>query len=143
MEMGYTHASGPQLFDKLASELADGAIEISSASAKRLYNAFQKGFRDDEMASKLEPLHLLQTLNTCNERAAANELIVSRVTLDESTGRCPRTGAQLRLINLDADQKRQLQDGLMYLAETSYEERHRQKNTIAVDAIKQFGEWLE
>jgi hypothetical protein len=88
-------------------------------------------------------MHLLESLKICNEPAASDEMVISRVTLDESTGRCPRTGAQLRLINLDAVQKRQLQDGLVHLSATSYEERHQKKNSKAEDEIRRFGELLE
>jgi hypothetical protein len=142
-ELGYSHASGPLLLNQLASELADNTIEISAASAKRLYSAFQKGYRDSEMAQDLKPLHVLEPLKTNNDRAATNELIVSRVTLDETTGQCPRSGVQLRLINLDDGQKQQLQEGLVYLASTSYEERHLRKNDKAKDSLDRFTRWLD
>jgi hypothetical protein len=142
-ELGYFHASGPLLLNQLASELADNTVEISSASAKRLYNAFQKGYRDSEMAQNLKPLHVLEPLKTNNDHAATNELIVSRVTLDETTGKCPRSGVQLRLINLDDGRKKQLQEGLVYLASTSYEERHQRKNDLAKDSLERFTTWLD
>jgi hypothetical protein len=138
-ELGYTEGSGPILFDRLASELAENAVEISPASAKRLYNALQSGFQDHNLKS----LHLLESLKTCDDPADSHEMVASRVTLDETTGRCPRTGAQLRLINLDAEQKKQLQDGLMYLSATGYEERHPEKKSKGEDELKRFGEWLE
>jgi hypothetical protein len=143
-ELGYSHASGPLLLNLLASELADNAVEISSASAKRLYNAFQKGYRDSEMASQdLKPLHVLEPLKTNNDRAATNELIVSRVTLDETTGKCPRSGVQLRLINLDDGHKKQLQEGLFHLASTSYEERQNRKSDLAKSSLERFTTWLD
>lgn len=139
-ELGYSEGSGPILFDQLASELAENSVEISAASAKRLYNAFQRGFED---SSNIQPLHLLESIQTCNEPVKSDELVVSRVALDESNGRCPRTGTQLRLIGLDATQKKQLQDGLIHLSTTSYEERARKKNSKAEVELRRFSEWLE
>ena len=142
-EMGYSAGSGPMLFDALASELAEITVEITSASAKRLYNAFQAGFQGNAISDNLNPLHLLESLKICNDPASLDELVVNRIALDEKSGRCPRTGVQLRLINLDAEQKKKLQTGLSYLSATTYEERHRKKNSIAEDALKSFGKWLE
>jgi hypothetical protein len=139
-ELGYTVASGPILFDLLASELAENSVEISSASTKRLYNAFRLGFKD---SSDIKALHLLESLKTFNDPAKLDELVVSRVTLDQTNGLCPRTGTQLRLIGLDTAQKKQLQDGLIHLSMTSYEERARKNNKKAETDLRNFGEWLE
>ena len=133
----------PKLFDKLLDELSGDAVEITSASAKRLYNAFQKGFQGSEGIVELKPLHILEPLKPQNQRAERTELIVSRVTLEEATGRCPRSGAQLRLIDLESSQKQKLREGLMSLASTSYEKRSQEKNDKATKALKMFGEWLE
>jgi hypothetical protein len=143
---GYTYTSGPLLFDQLASELAAADVEISSASARRLYSAFQRGHRANESvdSSGLDPLYVLEPLKTCNTPARPHEFIASRVTIDHSTGRCPRSGARLRLIDLDSDQKKQLQEGLIALATTNFLEfRKHSKSDKAADSIKQFGEWLE
>ena len=142
-ELGYAEEAGPGLFDLLAEELAGNTIEITSASAKRLYNAFQRGYRDHEASRNLKSLHLLEPLKTCNDPADPEELVVSRVSVDEKSGICPRTGVQLRLINLDKEQKEKLQSGLVHLSATTYEERHKEKNSKAEDSIRRFGEWLE
>lgn len=137
--LGYCHSSGPKLFDELCEELADDAVEISAAAAKRLYNAIVKGFDDDH---GLEKLHLLQSFHACSRRADATELVASRVSLDETTGECPRTGVRLRLINLDDKQKERLKDGLHYLARTAYEERSGKPGLKAEENLKDFGAWL-
>ena len=143
-EVGYADASGPLLFDRLASELSEDEVEISSGLAKRLYNAFQKGFSDGKgKAGDLQPLHILEPLKPFNDPARSNELIVSRVTLDENTGSCPRSGAQLRLINLNSGQKKQLQDGLMYLASTSYDKKHAKRKHMATTSLQKFQDMLE
>jgi hypothetical protein len=141
--LGYEEASGPALFDSLASELADNSLEITSASAKRLYNAFQRGFQSFDTGTTLKPMHLLESLKINNEPAPPNELIVSRVSIDRSTGRCPRSETKLRLINLDTTQKEKFQNGLLYLCSLMHEERH-QKKTIDVDKeFEKFQSWLE
>eukprot|EP00980_Cylindrotheca_fusiformis_P001717 scaffold388_cov114-Cylindrotheca_fusiformis.AAC.26 len=139
-DLGYTPESGPDLFDLLVSELAENSVEISAASAKRLYTAFQRGFED---VSQMQRLHLLESIQVCNDPADANELVVSRVSLDEQNGRCPRTGTQLRLIGLDTAQKKQLQDGLIHLSTVSHDEKASKKNTKAEMELRRFGEWLD
>lgn len=142
-QLGYSVDCGPILFDLLASELAETAVEISSASAKRLYNAFRDGYQGQHTSSNLKPLHFLEPIKPCNDSSSCDELVISRVMLDEKNGLCPRTGAQLRLIDLDAEQKKQLQDGLVYLAGTAYEERFGGKNSKAKKELRQFGATLE
>jgi len=140
-DLPYSKKCGPNLFNDLASELADICVEISSASAKRLYNAFQRGNDPNE---NLKQLHLLESLKTNNDLAKSDELIVSRVRIDQSTGRCPRSGAQLRLINLDPIQKIRFQDALLNLVSSSYRERHRNSSKPEVaDKLRKFGEWLQ
>ena len=65
-ELPYPVKCGPELFNALASELADNSVEISSASAKRLYNAFQRG---NDPNKNLKQLHLLESLKTKNDVA--------------------------------------------------------------------------
>ena len=140
----YSTKSGPELFNILVSELAEHSIEITSASAKRLYNAFQRGFQYDAIGKNLKQLHLLESLRVNNEPAKEGELIVSRVQVDKATGKCPRSGSQLRLINLDAVQKKQFQEGLLYLVSSSYQERHRNASRKDVaENLQKFGEWLQ
>ena len=132
------------MLDILVTELAEHSIEISSASAKRLYNAFQRGFRGDNPKMNLKQLHLLESIRTNNDLAETDEIIVSRVEIDESTGICPRSGVQLRLINLDPNQKIRFQEALLQLVSTSYKERHRQAKSINVsEKLHRFGRWLQ
>ncbi|KAG7360143.1 protein-only RNase P [Nitzschia inconspicua] len=143
-DLGCHHASGPALFDALASELALNSIEISSASAKLLYNSFQRGFEGSDNASNLKPMNMFESFQTLLDPAEPNELIVSRVRIDESSGTCSRSGSKLRLIGLDDDQKRQFKDGLLHLVASSYEERHKKKDggQVATE-LRLFGEWLQ
>ena len=143
-KLPYSVRCGPELFNILASELAEHSIEITSASAKRLYNAFQRGFQGDDPSKNLKQLHLLESLRTNNDLAKPDEMIASRVRINESTGKCPRSGAQLRLINLDSTQKKRFQEALLYLVSSSYQERHRNATKADVaDKLGKFGEWLQ
>jgi hypothetical protein len=128
----------------MVSELAEHSVDITSASARLLYNAFQRGFQGNDANTNLKQLHLLETLKTDNNLAKPDELIVSRVRLDESTGKCPRSGAQLRLINLDQTQKKRFQESLLYLVSSSYQERHQNatETDVAVK-LERFGKWLQ
>jgi len=138
-DLGYEYASGPKLFDRLSEELSNDAVEISAAAAKRLYNALSKGFEGHNM----KPLHFLQSLEVRNDPADISELIASRVSLDASTGECPRTGVRLRLINLDDEQKERLKQGLHYLAASAYEERSgKDAGAKAEENLRSFGDWL-
>lgn len=132
------------MFNLLASELADHSIEITSAAAKRLYNAFQRGFQGDDPKMNLKQLHLLESLRINNDPAEPDELIASRVRIDATTGKCARSGAQLRLINLDPAQKEKFREGLLYLVSSSYQERHLVGRRVDVAAkMKKFGDWLQ
>ena len=122
--------------------MSNVAVEIPSASAKRLYNAFQSGFEGMGEPYNLEQLHLLQSLTPCNDKAAPDELVASRVSLDESTGKCPRTDACLRLINLNSEQKQQLRDGLLYLSSTLNKQRDKNNNSYAENELRRFEKWL-
>lgn len=143
-ELGYDDESGPKFFDRLAFELAENTVEITSASAKRIYNAFQIGFGKEDPSKNLKPLSLLENLGVDNNSCAPDELVINRVKIDGSTGKCPKTGAYLRLINLDAGQKQRYRDGLLFLTAARYKERKLTKaNNIAEDNLRSFGEWLE
>lgn len=143
-ELLYPAKHGTELLNILMLELADHSIEITSASAKRLYNAFERGFQGDNPKLNLKQLQLMESLPTNNELAEPDELIVSRVQLDESTGKCPRSGEQLRLINLDSKQKKNFQEALLCLISSSYQERHpNATKTDVAYRLNRFGEWLQ
>jgi hypothetical protein len=141
--LGFSVDCGPALFDSIASDLASISVEIPSASAKRLYNALQKGFQGCGPGFELEYLNVFQALSPYNEIAAPRELVANRVVLDRTTGKCPRTGVHLRLINLNAEQKQQLKSGLHYLAKNAYGERGKKESFRAEQQLLQFGSWLK
>ena len=116
--LGYTHSHGPGLFDELATEMANDILEISSSSARRLYNALAIGFSEqtDGVVSNLKEVHPLMSMPLSKQVANSNVVVASRVYLDRSTGLCKVTNAQQRLIILEPDQRVQLHDDLLNLS---------------------------
>ena len=58
-DIGYTHESGAGLFDEMVSEMSEDVLEISAASARRLYNSLAEGLKDELFTNKVEPIHSL------------------------------------------------------------------------------------
>jgi hypothetical protein len=111
--LGYYSASGPGLLDELVAEMKKDIIEISSATARRLYNAFAEGFPD----SGLERLTSLAPLQMNDETIGQDEdILADMVPIDPFTGKCSRTGVTLRLEQLSEIQAASLKDGVMQLA---------------------------
>jgi len=142
-ELGYNHSSGPLLFDELMMEMSEDVLEITSASARRLYNAFATGFQEH---SNLQPIHSLGGLATENIEARPDELIASRVTVGETTATCPRSGVKLNLIKLEDHQRTQLQNSLLQLSTNSFEEfaqNNRIDTDYAAQQLNKFADWLD
>ena len=146
-ELGYNHAAGPALFDELMQEMADEVLEISSASARRLYNAIVEGFQEeDDYNTNLKPIHSLGGLIVDNTKAKSDELIASRVAVGETTGNCHRSGVKLKLINLEKPERKQLHSSLIELSKTRFEEFSRGNHSNADYAEKHlntFADWLK
>jgi hypothetical protein len=129
------------------SEMAKDVIEIPLATARRLQNAFAEGFTD----SKFEKTTSLSTLKLVNEPAAANELIVNPVSIDNKTGLCSRSGAQLRLIRLEEDDKEQLLQAVLSLSRAAQMKfvdaisipKENVNTARADDELMAFHKWLD
>lgn len=149
--LGYKNNRGPELFDELAGEMAEDVLEISAASARRLYNALATGLEGENFTNEVKPINTLAGVSTNNEEAAESDLILSRVSVDKKTALCPRSGVKLRLIKLERDQQHQLHKGLMDLSENQYEEFARnhgrkitaQDKSYAANMLCEFSSWLE
>jgi hypothetical protein len=135
IEAGYSVGCGPKLLDELAAQMADDSLDITSASARRLHNAFIAAHtRNNEEAigttSNLREIPSLAAMPVNNMAALDEELVVSRVTIDSKTGICPRTQVKLRLIMLKKQERRQFLEKLMQLAEAQYQV-HKEKNKVS------------
>lgn len=143
-------ASGPKLFDEIVTHMMDDLVEISEESAIMLAKDFQVGFGTaGEHVSSCE-------VPQCSEISDGNErnegsLFVGRVAIVASTAKCPCTGAKLRLLTLDEDQRQQLNKTLLEMAATQQQEfgAHKKKESKhkssqqAEKELRKFGEWLE
>ena len=147
--LGYTHSHGPGLFDELATEMANDILEISSSSARRLYNALAIGFNEqtDGVVSNLKEVHPLMSMPLSKQVANSNVVVASRVYLDRSTGLCKVTNAQQRLIILEPDQRVQLHDDLLNLSTEQFAKfaGKRQDDSVnrARDELQKFSDWLD
>lgn len=131
-QLGYSNVSGPGLFDELACEMSLYAGTVSSASAKRLQKAFQRGFGSPGESEHEFDVAALALLNPLSERVSDNALVADRVSIDPETGYCLATNAFLRLLELESHQKRRMKKGLLKLV-------GRGKHT---EAMKSFWHWL-
>lgn len=116
--------------DHLVSDMGRYVDSISSASAKRLQKAFQRGFNqicDEGGLSILAPLKPLEDV------ASPTGLVADRVRIDASSGYCNATTTQLRLIGLERNQKEQMKQGILNLQ--GGKERHQ-------NALQSFWDWL-
>ena len=127
LELGFDPPSGPALLDQLVSALAEDFLEITPALAKRLHTAMIKAFKNTEIGRNLEELHPLAPLQQDNETGRPGDVLASRVEIDTNTGICPKSGARLRLITLDQQQRHKLKGGLLELADTQFKRFHKNK----------------
>ena len=159
-DLGYIHSHGPGLFDELATDMAADALEISSSSARRLYNALAVGFQSDNspykehksengkyVVSTLKEVHPLMSMSLTWQPAHSNELVASRVTLDRSTGICPVTNAQQRLIILEPNQRTRLHHDLLNLSTEQFAKfagrRSDDSPFRAREHLQVFSDWLD
>jgi hypothetical protein len=150
VDCGYDPGYGPRLFDQLANEMAERFVEISSVSARRLYNALEVGFRGTSLAKKTERLPPLSPIQSIYTPALPGELIANRVTVDRQTGACPRSGVTLRLLEFTTGQKEEFRTRLYKLGQESNETMQRLNHKSDNDRIftnrqnpmKAFVNWL-
>ena len=126
--------------------MAEDVLEITSASARRLYGAFENALREQGSDREFVEMHPLAPLSIENVPGADDELIVSRVLVADDTGVCPRSGAKLRLINLKNDEREQTRKSLLNLAESAYLAwigKDIQDDGRALLSLGEFANWLE
>ena len=113
-ELGFSKANGPGLFDELAAEMAADILELNNASSRILYNGFIKGFSSGNIVADNEEIVV------DNTPAKEDELVIGRVSLNDNTAICPKTGAKLQLFKLDDKQRRSVHDTLLEMAGIQY-----------------------
>lgn len=126
--------------------MAADVLEISSSSARTLYNSLAIGFHGK---SSLKEVHPLTPMPLSRDLANNSEVVASRVSLDRSSGICPVTNAQQRLIVLEPDQRAQLHNDLLKLSTEQFAKYHSEKRRDndspdrARDQLLAFSNWLD
>ena len=147
-ELGFDPPSGPGLLDQLVSMLAENVTEITPGLAKHLHTAMTSFLKDTEHSKSLRELHPLAPLLLDNEQASPDDALASRVSIDVTSGICPKSGARLRLINLAPSERLQLKTGLLNLAKTQSQEYAKRRWVRDVETspdlkLEEFSNWLE
>lgn len=106
--------SGPELFHSIVQEMADdpNVMELPLSAAIRLRNAFADYYDGLSRTSALQPLPLI----TESSPTVSQQIVAERVRIDSSTGKCPVTHVQLRLLRLTVEQRQELRMRLLDLA---------------------------
>ena len=142
-KIGYSPSSGPVLFDQILTAMADDVLEITSASARRLYSAFETANRLDPPELRMPILHPLAPVQPGSDAASPDQVVASRVSINTSTGECPRTKATLRLITLDSEQRDKLQRGLFSISREEFKSFNKLSDgEKAVLELEKFAHWL-
>lgn len=155
-ELGFKEASGPGLFDELATEVAADVLELNNASARVLYNGFVMGFSDSIMSGSPTQVADAEEIAVDNNPARADELAIGRVSLNDNSAICPKTSAKLQLFQLDDAQRVSVHDTLLEMAGIQYEKfiqeletrfkqrmhEHEDKG-YAVRELLRFSNWLK
>jgi hypothetical protein len=144
-EAGFSSTHGPELFDQIATEMAQDILELSEAAAKAIQAAFVEGFGASE-----DPRITIDEIPMVSKESVSSSVTVGRVEIDATTALCPASGAKLRLIALDEIQREHVHDTLLEMARLGYQEfTKKQKRKENEDEnkgfaeLQRFSEWLE
>jgi len=107
---------GPNLFDMLASNMAEDILELTEKTSIQLADAFQIGINDC-----LGETRGLENAEE-SEDQATETVVVKRVEIPKGNGSCPVTGVKLRLLALDDLQRQHVHDTLLEMSRTTTEE---------------------
>lgn len=141
---------GPQLWDELCTNMSDDLLDLTEEAAARIWNALISTNSD-------------RSPTICSEKASvalaippsdANVPIVGRVSVDEETGICRTSGAQLRLFALTTDQRRHVHDTLLDMAAAQQREYgdklkvqgkvlEDRNGSYAREELAKFSAWLQ
>lgn len=120
-KLGYEAGKGGILFNTLVAEMADDVLEITSASAREIRNGFASGFGTCKSARNIYEVPYDCDLAAVIDEAFTDELVANRVTIDADSTVCNRTKAELRLILLEENQRQQVHDTLLEMADMQFE----------------------
>eukprot|EP00934_Nitzschia_sp_Nitz4_P004729 Nitzschia sp. Nitz4//scaffold205_size38804//13404//16468//NITZ4_007642-RA/size38804-augustus-gene-0.50-mRNA-1//1//CDS//3329541507//4719//frame0 len=134
---------GPKLLDDVMSRIATDFLEIPEELAQQLQRDFVAGAGSTQSAD----MGGAETPTLASRDAAGN--VMGRVYVDNDTGICRQTGAQLRLLTLDDERREYVHDRLLEMARLSYNEVSLSKKRKQADAdygytqLEKFSKWLD
>lgn len=155
MEQAGFPATGPPLWDTLATEMADDLLELNETTATVLFESLRDSYgqTNDVLSDREESFEpsVIQNITT----ASSDSLTIGRVTVNPATGICPVAKTQLRLFALTESQQATVHSALLDMAAAQHEEftdRLRSKGklkegvatngTYALEQLAVFAEWL-
>ena len=145
---GFSATCGPNLFHELATIMAKDILELSKTAAEAIFRGFREGFLNSD--NKYEEIPTLTRSEETSD-LSGESLLIGRVEIDNTTALCPVSGAQLRLIALDEDQRQHVHDTLIKMAGMQYSEYTKSSKTPAeteddnkgIQQLSHFSNWLE
>lgn len=153
------HASGggPKLLDEIMTEMTEDVTEISEEAAEILFDGFQVGFglsttRSATSTNSTEgDFHGVPLCSNDGKALQEKGVCAGRVTIECATALCPSTGARLRQLTLDHQQRKHVHDTLLKMSATQqkdYGARYQNRtkynfSQVAEEELKKFADWLE
>lgn len=148
---------GPQLLDRIATDMSEDILEITGKQAIGIRNAMVEGFRGMNAIRNLAQVPFDCALASTDVPAEVDELVANRITVDSNTMLCPRTNTKLRLIHLEREQKEHMHATLLKMAESQFEaydamlqsKGHKPskgsllEENYAAKHLEGFAEWLD
>jgi hypothetical protein len=136
--------------------MAADILELNEASARVIYNGFVKGFAGSSVSGKPRAVSEFEEIVVDNTPAAADELVISHVSLNDSTAICPKTQTKLQLFRLNSDQRRNVHETLLKMAGIQYAKfigeleirfkenmQESEGSDYAIRELSRFSDWLK
>jgi hypothetical protein len=122
-DLNFVASSGPALFDELCTEMADDILELDESSAATIMDGLSIGFNNTTptafttgwLSDISRWFHYFVSSSLVQPKAKPR-IYIERVSVDNATALCPISGAQLRLLTLSKQQKRNVHDSLLQMA---------------------------
>jgi hypothetical protein len=136
----YGYSQGRELWNQLVAEMAEDLWELTPAVAQQIAEGFLDAARSPEAME-----HVIQK----------DQLMIGRVQIDATTGKCAATGVTLRLMALTPSQRQQVHDTLLEMAGAQHEEygaklqargkamEEKRNGQFAQEQLRQFSDWLK
>jgi pentatricopeptide repeat protein len=147
LEHGFSVASGPELFDQLASEMSEDLLELTENATKVIADGLIEGHGQQANRADWTEIGAVSGV-----KKIGNELCIGRVSVNSTTAVCPETGATLRLFTLTEELRLHVHDTLLEMAAAQHEEygeqlraqgkKEQRDGQYAFEQLSNFSDWL-